>query len=281
MFRTIVFSAFGAAIAVGVCVSLLQAFTTTPLILDAEKYEGGAHAYGATAGTPMLSSPAGSTAGRAGEGDPVDTTVSGYSPTSFTGPPSLDWPSADLAAGDRYWFASGAEDQDGDAWAPADGFERLAYAVLANAVIGFGIALMLLGLMVAKGDPIDLRRGLLWGVAGFFAVSLLPSLGLPPELPGTPAADLTARQTWWFATAAASAGGIALTAFGRRWWMVAAGAALVVAPHLIGAPQPASHDVPYPGGLAGQFVAASLIVSATMWTLAGAASGWLYRRLAG
>jgi predicted cobalt transporter CbtA len=61
--------------------------------------------------------------------------------------------------------------------------------------------------------------------------------------------------------------------------MVAAGAALILLPHLIGAPQPASHDVPYPGGLAGQFVVAALVVSAAMWTLAGAASGWLYRRL--
>jgi cobalt transporter subunit CbtA len=237
MFRNIVYSAFGAALAVGVCVSLLQAFTTTPLILHAEEYEGGQGHEHAAAVAPSL----------------------------FAG-----WMAA---------YADDGEEHEEAGWAPADGFERSAYTVLANAVIGFGVALMLLGLMVAKGDPIDIKRGLLWGVAGFFAVSLLPSLGLPPELPGTPAAELTARQTWWLATAVMSAGGIALAVFGRQWWMVAVGVALVLVPHVIGAPQPASHEVPYPGGLAGQFVVASLVVSAALWTLAGAASGWLYRRL--
>lgn len=237
MFRNIVFSAFGAALAIGVCVSLLQAFTTTPLIIHAEAFEGGeAHEHAAAPAAASF----------------------------FVG-----------------WMAAYAHDgdHDEDAWSPADGFERSAYTVVANTVIGFGIALVLLGLMVAKGDEIDWRRGLLWGVAGFFAVSLLPALGLPPELPGTPAAEITARQTWWAMTAVLSAGGIALAVFGRQGWMVAIGAALVVLPHLIGAPQPASHDVPYPGGLAGQFVVASLVVSAATWALAGAASGWLYRRL--
>lgn len=237
MFRNIVFSAFGAALAIGVCVSLLQAFTTTPLILHAEEFEGGEGHEHAAAAAPSL----------------------------FSG-----WMAA---------HAHDAADHDEEGWAPVDGLERSAYTVVANTVIGFGIALVLLGLMVAKGDEIDWRRGLLWGVAGFFAVSLLPALGLPPELPGTPTAEITARQTWWIATAALSAGGIALAVFGRQWWMIAVGAGLVVLPHLVGAPQPASHDVPYPGGLAGQFVVAALVVSAAMWALAGAASGWLYRRL--
>ena len=235
MFRTIVFSAFGAALAVGLALSALQAFTTEPLILHAEEFEGTEPQEHAAA--------SGWIAAQAHEHEAVSATA------------------------------------DADGWAPADGFERSAYTILANAVIGFGVALMLLGLMIAKGDPIDVKRGLLWGVAGFFAVSLLPSLGLPPELPGTPAAEIVSRQTWWLATAGLSADGIALIVFGRQWWWLAAGALLILAPHLVGAPQPPSHDVPYPGGLAGQFVVASLVVSAALWTLAGATSGWLYRRL--
>lgn len=245
MFRNIVFSAFGAALAIGVGISVLQAFTTEPLILHAEEYEGGAPAHDHAAA-----------------------------------------PAAETSGG---WMAAQAQDapaavddaaEEEEEWGPADGFERTAYTVLANLVIGFGVSLMLLGLMVLKGDPIDTRTGLLWGVAAFFAVSLLPSLGLPPELPGTPAAEIGSRQGWWLITAAASAGGIALIVWRREWWWLAAGAALILAPHVIGAPQPESHDVPYPGGLAGQFVVASLVVSAAMWTLAGAASGWLYQRLA-
>jgi predicted cobalt transporter CbtA len=55
--------------------------------------------------------------------------------------------------------------------------------------------------------------------------------------------------------------------------------ALLIMPHLIGAPVPPSHEVSYPGALAGEFVVASLVVSALLWTLSGAASGWLLQRL--
>jgi cobalt transporter subunit CbtA len=235
MFRNIVFSAFGAALAIGLALSVLQSFTTEPLILHAEEYEGGA--------TQEHAAASGWIAAHAHEHEAVAATA------------------------------------DGDGWVPADGIERSAYTILANLVIGFGVSLTLLGFMVLKGDPIDARTGLTWGVAAFFAVSLLPALGLPPELPGTPAAEIMSRQAWWLATAGGSAGGIALLVFGRQWWLMAAGVLLILAPHVIGAPQPPSHDVPYPGGLAGQYVVASLVVSAALWTLASATSGWLYRRL--
>lgn len=172
-----------------------------------------------------------------------------------------------------------AHDHDEEAWTPADGFERMLHTALANLVVGFAIALMLLGAMVLRGEVVCGRQGLLWGVAGFAAVSLLPALGLPPELPGTPAADIVARQVWWLATVAASAVGITLLAFTRNWGSMAIGMALLVAPHAVGAPEPPSHAVPYPGALAGEFVIASIIVSAFLWLLSGTSAGWLYRRL--
>lgn len=168
---------------------------------------------------------------------------------------------------------------DAETWAPDGRIERGAYTVLANLVIAFAVSLMLLGAMTLKGDPIDARRGLLWGIAGFAALSLLPSLGLPPELPGTPGAEIVARQGWWLATAAASIAGIALIAFGRHWGAKAAGVLLLVAPHAAGAPAPPSHDVGYPGALAGEFVVASLAVSALLWSLSGLTAGWLHQRL--
>lgn len=243
MLRNIVFSAFGAALIVGVAVSILQTYTTEPLILHAEEFEGAApHDHEAPA-------PAASSGG---------------------------------------WMAAYAHEEtaststattEPEEWGPADGFERVAYTALANFVIGAGISLMLLGLMILKGDPIDARRGLLWGLGAFVAVSLLPALGLPPELPGTPAADILARQGWWLFAAAVSAAGVGLIAFGRDWWWWAGGVALIIAPHVIGAPVPPSHDVSYPGALAGEFVVASLVVSAALWTIAGAASASLYQRL--
>jgi cobalt transporter subunit CbtA len=236
MFKTIVFSAFGAGLAVCLAVSALQFVTTEPLILHAEEFEGTA------------------------------------------APEAAATPVPDVASVHQHEDGT-AHVHDEEEWGPADGFERTAYTVLANLVVGFAISLMLLGAMALKGDPIDGRRGLLWGVAGFAAVSLLPALGLPPELPGTPAGDIYDRQLWWLGAAAASAAGIALLAFSRNWGFLAAGAALLVAPHVIGAPTPPSHEVSYPGGLAGEFVVASMVVSAVLWSLSGLAAGWLHQRL--
>lgn len=172
-----------------------------------------------------------------------------------------------------------APSHDAEAWEPADGIERTLYTVAADLLVGIAVSLMLLAAMIAKGDPIDARRGLMWGAAGFVAASLLPSLGLPPELPGTPAADLLSRQIWWFGTALASGIGLFCLAFGRHWLWRVAGLALLVAPHVIGAPLPPSHEAAYPAGFAGQFVIASIAVSAVLWSLSGLASGWLYARL--
>lgn len=171
------------------------------------------------------------------------------------------------------------EGNDSPAWQPADGVERTLTTLAADFLVGVAVSLLLLGAMVLKGDPIDARRGLLWGAAGFVAASLLPGLGLPPELPGTPAADLLGRQVWWLGTAAASAVGLLGLAFGRHWGWRVAGLALLVAPHLIGAPAPPSHEASYPAALAGEFVIASIVVSAALWSISGLTSGWLYRRL--
>jgi cobalt transporter subunit CbtA len=164
------------------------------------------------------------------------------------------------------------------AWEPADGLERTAYTLLADLLVGLAVSLILLGAMVAKGDPVDARRGLLFGVAGFVAASLLPSLGLPPELPGTPSADLLSRQVWWLGTAAASGIGLWMIAYGG-WRLRILGLALLVVPHAIGAPAPPSHEAAYPAGMAGEFVIASVVVSAALWSLSGLTSGWLYARL--
>jgi cobalt transporter subunit CbtA len=170
---------------------------------------------------------------------------------------------------------------DDGAWEPPDGLERTLYTIAADFVVGVSVSLILLGAMLLKGDPIDARSGLLWGAAGFVAVSLLPGLGLPPELPGTPAADILSRQAWWLATAAVSAAGIFALVYSRQWWVRAAALVAIVAPHVIGAPKPPSFEATHPAGLAGEFVVASIVVSAVLWSLSGLTAGWLYGRVAG
>ena len=131
-------------------------------------------------------------------------------------------------------------------WEPEEGFQRNAFTVAANILTAIGFALLLTGVYAIRGRQVTWREGLLWGLAGFVVFTAAPGLGLPPELPGMPVADLTARQTWWIATAAATAGGLCLLAFRSTAWAAVLGLALIALPHLIGAPlAPESHsDVP-------------------------------------
>src|SRR5437870_316454 len=102
--------------------------------------------------------------------------------------------------------------------------------------------------------------------------------GLPPEIPGTEAAPLLARQIWWLATAAATAAALALLAFARRPVWIVLAVIVIVAPHVFGAPQPADHASAAPAALARQFVVAATVTSFLFWLVLGAASGYFYRR---
>jgi cobalt transporter subunit CbtA len=215
--------------------------------------------------------------------------VAGLAATALQG--AKLWPL--IAEAEQFEQASATGHQHGDGtvahshddeWEPADGAERIAFTALFNILAGFGFALLLNGALllrgtVARGAPLDVATGAMWGLAGFVCFALAPALGLPPELPGMAAADLLDRQVWWIATALASAGGLALIAFARPVALKALGILVLAAPHVIGAPH--AHEAgPVPAELAAQFVAASLVAAAVFWIVLGALSGWLHRRLA-
>ncbi len=174
--------------------------------------------------------------------------------------------------------AGAAETTDADEWEPT-GLARPAFTALFNALAGVGYGLLLVAGMTIAGRPTDKATGLLWGLAGFIAFAAAPALGLPPELPGMPAADLLARQSWWLATAAATAAGIAALAFGSPL-VKAIGIALVVAPHVVGAPHLAEHaaGAGVPAEIAAEFVAASLLSALVFWLALGASAGHFLRR---
>ena len=156
------------------------------------------------------------------------------------------------------------------------GLARHALTFLANAVIGVGCGLLLVALMALQGGGIDARRGLLWGAAGFAALVLAPALGLPPELPGSAAAGLAARQGWYALAVLCTGGGLWLLAFAPR--LIWLGLVLLVLPHVVGAPHPPTLEGAAPAGLAAQFAAASLVTGALFWLALGAATGWLLGR---
>jgi cobalt transporter subunit CbtA len=170
--------------------------------------------------------------------------------------------------------AAGHSHDHGDqAWAPSDGFERFAFTALANVVTGIGFALVLVAVSEFAGGIGNWRQGIFWGFAGFAVFTLAPGLGLPPELPAMPTADLFDRQVWWAATVAATAAGLALIAFRGTAVFSLIGVALIVAPHIIGAPQPASHESPVPADLHHQFVVAVTITNLIFWVLLGGVVG--------
>jgi cobalt transporter subunit CbtA len=167
-------------------------------------------------------------------------------------------------------------------WSPEDGLERTTDAIMANLLVGVGFGLLLVGAFIlaeTAGRPIDALRGLLWGLAAFLVFALIPSVGLPPELPGTAAAELPARQLWWIGTAGATALGLGLIAFGRPPWLKVLALPVMALPHLIGAPQPSEHGGTAPAELAREFVIASLATTGLFWIALGTMSGWLYKRI--
>lgn len=164
-------------------------------------------------------------------------------------------------------------------WAPADGIERTVYTTIANIVGATGFALLLTAGFVLRGEAVDGRCGVLWGLAGFAAMTLSPSLGLPPEVPGSVAADLHARQLWWLAAVVTGAVGLWLLAFGRSTLWKIAGVAILAVPHLVGAPHPHGGETGVaPPELAARFAATSIVVSAVSWALIGWLAGTFFER---
>jgi cobalt transporter subunit CbtA len=176
--------------------------------------------------------------------------------------------------------ATPAHEHDADAWAPQDGVERIAYTVGADLLAALGFALLLSAASVLTGLEVTARNGVLWGLAGFAIFQLAPAFGLPPELPGMPAADLVARQVWWIGCAAATATAIfGITKF-RNWPAVAIGIVLILLPHAIGAPPQPDEASSVPAHLATSFAASALGVGAAFWLLLGPLYGYLMERFA-
>ncbi|RUV58160.1 MAG: cobalt transporter [Mesorhizobium sp.] len=246
LFRNVVFIAAIAGLVAGVVLACMQAYATVPLILKAEVYEqaGGGHTHDHAAAPPA----------NAGETNAM---------TSAAPAPA----------------EAAAPEEEG--WTPADGFERFAFNIVANVVTGIGFALILVAASEFAGGIGNWRQGLFWGFAGFAVFTLAPNLGLPPELPAMPAADLTQRQIWWTATVMATAAGLGLLAFRKSLPLALIAVALIVAPHIVGAPQPDSFESPIPEGLHHQFVVAVTLTNLVFWLVLGGIVGVVRGRLTG
>jgi len=168
--------------------------------------------------------------------------------------------------------ADGHTDEDESA------FTRNALTVLFTGFIYSGYGLILVAAMQVPGlfgRNVNPRDGVLWGVAGFAVFQMLPSMGLPPQLPGTLSADVQLRQIWWVATIFATASGLGMLAYGRNLVWVLAAIVLLATPHLIGAPEIEGYFGYAPPELGAQFATRVLGVGMVAWALLG----WLVTRV--
>ena len=242
MFRRIFLTALISGLLGGAAISLVQHFTTTPIILHAETFEGGGNAtekHGTLNRGVTLVSPA-----------------------------------------HAHGSHAGIENMEAGSWAPDDRFERTLFTSLANVLTGIGFALIMTACFALSGRPVSGGTGVLWGLGGFAIVSLAPALGLPPEVPGAVAAELSARQLWWFLCVALTGAGLWAMIFrsGPAWAL--GGILLIALPHLIGAPAPNRMGGSVPPELAAHFVSASLVIAAVFWCATGWLAGTFWERLA-
>ncbi len=233
-----------AGLLAGIIVAALQNFTTTPLILKAETYEN------------AMAAPA-------------------SSPAAFNGEARII-----LAHGG----AEHAEGAEHDEWKPQDGIQRILFTSAATVGTAIGFAALLLAGMIAAGDTIDPRRALIWGACGFLAFGLAPGMGLAPELPGAASAALHARQLWWLATAIATAIGLFLFLRYEAPWLKLLAVAVILLPHIVGAPHAPTPESKVPAEIAAHFTSISLGIQAALWLVTAFAVGtlwpWMSRRAA-
>ena len=237
-------NALFAGLIAGILVVVLQYLLTEPLILEAEEYESGAKVHFAGLAEPGV----------------MHDHSAGVA----------------IEPGAAGAMQAAAAEEEGESIA-----KRFSLAFAADLVVYVAWALImsaLVSIAVAKGYKMTLQNGLLWGIAGFVAVHVAPGVGLAPELPGIPAADLQARQLWWIGTVLAAAAAMGLFAFVRSPLAIGVGVALLVIPHLVGAPQLEQFAGLAPPSLAGEYVARSYAVAFAGWSLLGLAMAWFWSR---
>ncbi|MAY86430.1 MAG: cobalt transporter [Pseudooceanicola sp.] len=163
------------------------------------------------------------------------------------------------------------------------GFDALrdGLSIVFTMLVYAGYAMVLVALMAlaqTHGARIDGRIGLIWGLAAFVAVHLAPGFTLAPEVPGVAAADVYARQIWWFATVAAAGIAMWLIGFGRSWVAWGVAVVLLLAPHVIGAPEPDVFTGPVPTEIGALFAARALGVGLAAWVILGGLAGYIWAR---
>ena len=180
-----------------------------------------------------------------------------------------------------HFGTSGSPESDRGAPGLGTDWGRHAMTVGFNVVTYVGFGFLLLAAMAfaeLRGlATITAKQGIIWGLAGFIAIQLAPAIGLPPDLPGMPAAEIAPRQVWWLGTLISSVLGLWVIAFGRGF-IALGGVVLMLIPHIIGAPRLGVFWGVAPPELAAEFVTLSLGTAAASWSTLGFLCAWFWTR---
>jgi cobalt transporter subunit CbtA len=155
---------------------------------------------------------------------------------------------------------------------------RALKTTIASMLAGVGFAVLMVGVSLLGNLPITKQNGVIWGLCGFLAIALAPALGLPPEPPAMPVAELYSRQIWWVGTILATALAIYIIVARPEFWTKIVAVGLIAAPHIIGAPVPADLTSLVPATLASKFVANALGAAAIFWSVLGILIGYALDR---
>jgi cobalt transporter subunit CbtA len=197
MTKTLLSSGLIAGAVAGLVMALLQFWLIQPLIVQAERYETGELVLQVT------------------DAAPSKTTV-----IAAEEPATVGNAHPDMVAGNSLDVSRN--------------FQTMLFLVLTWG--GFGLLASAAG---AALPAVGRTQHVSWpGIAliGFAAFCLAPALGLPPELPGMPAADLEARQVWWISTAIATCTGAGLIVLWHKPPALLAALVIGLLPHVVGAP---------------------------------------------
>ena len=174
--------------------------------------------------------------------------------------------------------AHGNNFSEANEWQPENGWQRTFFTALANITLGIGFALLMGAAVSISRKTNNWRRGLIWGIAGYVAFFLAPTLGLPPEVPGMSAAKLEERQVWWIMTVFDTALGLWLLVFSKVSTNKLIGGILLITPHwLITAPHPVEEHSAAPQAVVQTFITATVFANAVFWLSIGALMGKFYQ----
>ena len=145
---------------------------------------------------------------------------------------------------------------------------------------GFGFILIAaMAFFQKRGFTLSKAEGIVAGVSGFIVFQLAPSVGLPPELPGTIGVTVGLKQTWWIITILSTTVGILLLFLDKHKVVSGVGIIFVTIPHLIGHPKLETYFGVAPPELAAEFASRALAVSLIAWIILGVISSQFWKYL--